>query len=491
MQILIDLRWMIPGSTGGIETQAREFLNTLLEIDYSNQYLILIPSEARFDFDLSGHKNFTLVNADGPYYYLHRLAEKIGLRRARSKGGIIGGREPHCDVAISMPGYTSADLQTLPTLLVVPDIQHEYFPEYFSKDELANRLTAFRTSISMARTICAISAFTRQTLIEKLNVPAEKIVVTPLAVDPRLTMPVSQRDQNVTLRKYGLRPGYLFYPAFTWPHKNHLNLIRALQLLRDQSGLGPELVCTGSAKEAQPEIQAIIDQSRMNKQVHLLGFVTTKELSILYRNAAGLVFPSMFEGFGLPVLEAMACGCPVLCSQVAALPEVGGDNALYFDPRDPGDIAQVIQQLLEDSTLRNNLIEKGVRHAQTFSWRRFTMQVLQQAYRSVNSSLTPELSAKLQDWRADEWGAYLFSQQPADFASGSQRNVWQKIKRAHHHLAMHWRQTSAAAARQQRPFNAIWYGLCASILSPRASFVSLIFPLLRDLVRKMRTADRV
>ncbi|MDD5466396.1 MAG: glycosyltransferase family 1 protein [Anaerolineales bacterium] len=491
MHVLLDLRWMKPGYTGGIETQSRAFLKTLLDLDYSNQYTILIPSEARFDFDLGGHRNFTFINCDGPAYFFNRLAEKLGMRRLDRQKISVAGYIIQCDVAISMTGYTHPDLMELPTLLVVPDIQHEFFPQYFVPQELANRERAFNTSIENAHMICAVSAFTRQTLIDKLHIPAEKIVVAPLAVDPQIAQAIPLEAQARTLQKYGLTPGYLFYPALTWPHKNHINLIHAMRLLRDQYNMQLVLVCTGTAKEAQAEIQTAIQHYELTDRVHFLGFIPLDDLSSLYRNASALVLPSMFEGFGMPVLEAMACSCPVVCSNTTALPEVGGDAALYFNPEDPAEIAQALHRLLSNPAIRETLILTGRQRVQRYSWKRFTLQVLQQAYRTVNGSHPSQAVPKTDDWEAAEWQAILFPNQAAGAPNKVKCKFWVNLTSAHRNLALRWMHTSAEAGRQHQTVKSGWFGLSAFIISPRAVFISLIFPALRDFFRRIRSGDHV
>lgn len=488
MHILVDLRWMKPGYSGGIETQSRAFLQTVLEMDYSNSYTVLIPSEARFDFDLTGHRNITFINCDGPSYFLNRLFHKSSPPLPfESRPPVIAGHPIQCDVALSLAGYTQPDLLGLPTLLVVPDIQHEYFPQYFSTVELENRKKAFTTSILRSRTICAISNFTRQTLIEKLNVAPNQIVVTPLAVDLQIAQPV---QENV-LAKYNLAPGYLFYPAATWPHKNHCNLIQALRLLRDRNDFSIDLVCTGAAKEAQNEIDAAVQQFGLTKQVHFLGFIPQEDLGSLYRNAAMLVFPSLFEGFGMPLLEAMACGCPVVCSHSTSLPEVGGDAALYFDPLDPQSIAQTILAVARNEPIRSGLIERGRLRVQTFSWKRFTLQILQQAYRiTCSSQANPDLP-EIDAWDSSTWQAILFPSQPMDFKAGEGQNLWGRFTSAHHRFAIHLIHATLDASRRRQPILALGLGLCASILSPRAAWISMIFPPLRDIFRKIRSQDHV
>ncbi len=492
MDILLDLRWMKPGYTGGIETLARAFLNTLLEIDYSNQYTVLIPSEARFDFDLAGHKNFEMINCDGPAYFFNRLVEKLGLNGDEAFHDIkIAGHSIHCDVAISLAGYTNPDLMRLPTVLVVPDIQHEYFPQYFSTEELDNRKKAFNSSIDNAQLICAISAFTRQTLIEKRRVADDRITVTPLAVDPQFFQPPSVVMQKSVLKRYGLEPGFLFYPAATWPHKNHLGLVQALELLRDRMGIRIDLVCCGSAKEAKSDIQAAIQQNNLLDQVHFLGYIPRELLASLYHQANALVFPSLFEGFGMPLLEAMACGCPVLCSNTTSLPEVGGDAAIFFDPADTTSIALAVQRLLQNDLARQALIARGRIRVQEYSWKRFTLQVLQQAFFVVNGYRSDRPFQDMNDSEAAKWLPVLIPNQPIDLHDKNRRSPLIKLRSAHHRIASHWLLEAVDAAHQHKPLLSGFFGLVACILSPRAAFISMVFPAFRDTIRQLRAGDQV
>jgi glycosyltransferase involved in cell wall biosynthesis len=179
------------------------------------------------------------------------------------------------------------------------------------------------------------------------------------------------------LRSYGLEPGaYLFFPAHTWHHKNHRAAIDALRVLRDRHGMNRTLVCTGGAREAQPAIEAQIVKSGMVGRVRFLGYCPERDLPALYRGAACLLFPSLFEGFGMPVLEAMASGCPVVCSNTTSLPEIAGEAALLVDPSDPEAIATAVHRVLTDPDLRAALIARGLRRAATFSWQRHTLETI-------------------------------------------------------------------------------------------------------------------
>jgi len=394
MRVLIDLRWMKPGVAGGIEQIARSFLEQILRWDFYNSYTVLVPSEVRYDFDTRLHPNIHIVATDAPTRY-GRLAFRLGRRWLLARLGLPDTHPPEVEnlrwlhrldaqIALSIPGYIYPDLYPLANVLIVPDLQHEYHPEFFSPHHVQERRLLYTRSIRHARHICAISEFTRQTLIERLGIPAERVTTTYLAARPAFhpDSPYRHRPDRV-LTRYGLSPGsYLFYPAHTWPHKNHRVLVEALAVLREAYRLEPLLVCTGQAKEAHAEFLESVRRFRLERQVRWLGYCPEADMPGLYEGAAALVFPSLFEGFGMPVLEAMHCDCPVVCSRRTSLPEVAGEAALYVeDPRSAEAWADAIARVLTDTSLRRALVERGRRQAARFSWERFTRTVLGVLYR--------------------------------------------------------------------------------------------------------------
>jgi glycosyltransferase involved in cell wall biosynthesis len=291
-------------------------------------------------------------------------------------------REQDAQVALSIPGYIHPDLLPLGNVLVAPDIQHEYHPGFFTERELEERRWLYTDSARRAARICAISEFTRRTLISRLGIPEERITTTHLAADPLFHpgSPARGRHERVTA-KYDLSPGeYVLLPANTWPHKNHLGAFRTLQVLRDQHGLKPLLVCTGARKDDGRALAAALDELGLDRQVRFLGYCPAADMPGLYEGARAMLLPSLFEGFGMPVLEAMWCGCPVVCSDTTSLPEVAGDAALTADPRSPEALADALQRVLTDEGLRQDLIARGLARAAQFSWERFTLDVIRILY---------------------------------------------------------------------------------------------------------------
>jgi glycosyltransferase involved in cell wall biosynthesis len=384
MRIALDMRWMLPGVAGGIEQLARAFLDELIAIDRFNRYVAVLPARTRHDFPFERTRNIRAVSLDSTGAHLRMVWRRLR-RLLHARLRVDDWMSPEverlrwlasldAEIGYSFAGYIHPDFWPLRNVLVVPDIQHEYFPEFFTEQAVQERRRLYGDSVRRADHICAISEFTRQTLIERLHVEPERITTVHLAAEVIFTPRPAPDDQRV-LRKYSLESvRYIFFPAHTWRHKNHLAAFRALRILRDKFGIAVPLICTGEQREAQPDLQRLIEKEKV--PVRFLGYCERNDLPVLYRQAACLVFPSLFEGFGMPVLEAMACGCPVVCSDTTSLPEIAGDAALLIDPTNPDAIAEALARLLESPDLRGECVERGLHQAARFSWRRHTTETL-------------------------------------------------------------------------------------------------------------------
>jgi glycosyltransferase involved in cell wall biosynthesis len=386
MRIALDMRWMVPGVAGGIEDEARGLLNELIRLDRHNEYTVILPAVCRYDFDLRSAPNFRALCLDsfGSQWRdfcwrtrrgLHRL---LGLDHWESAEvrGLRHLREFDSQIVYSSPGYIYPDVYPLRHVVKVPDLQHEFYPEYFTREALEERRRLYGEAVRRADHVTTGSEFSRQTLIERLGVEPDKITVVPLAADS-VFRPMPPAAAEAALREYGLRPGsYMFFPAHTWRHKNHRAAVSALQILRDRRCADLMLVCTGEPREAQAEIEQQIDSSGLKGRVAFLGYCPREVMPALYSGAQCLVFPSLFEGFGIPVVEAMRSGCPVVCSNATSLPEVAGDAALLVDPNDPEALAAAIGRILDEPGLRASLASRGLEQASRFSWRKHALETL-------------------------------------------------------------------------------------------------------------------
>jgi len=220
--------------------------------------------------------------------------------------------------------------------------------------------------------VIAISESTKQDLLKYVRVPENRITVIPEAADQTLYFP---RDKTAAQEKvsriYGLRPPYvLFISRIEHPGKNHVRLIRAFDRTRRGSNLPHQLVLAGSDWGRAEEVHREANTCASKDSILFTGFVAGGDLPDLYAGADAFVFPSLFEGFGLPVLEAMSCGIPVACSNVSSMPEVAGDAALLFDPEDERSIEQALTTLLTDKGTQQDLVRRGLQRSKTFSWQR-------------------------------------------------------------------------------------------------------------------------
>lgn len=248
---------------------------------------------------------------------------------------------------------------TVPTVSVVYDLQHRQYPQFLTPAEVARRDEELQQLRRCDRIVC-ISEHTRASLRQALDLPSERVQAIPIDVQIRLRRP-SREELGRTLSSLGLagRP-YAFYPANFWPHKNHRMLLTAFGLLRSRRpDLDLDLVLTGALEEPARELRQAALRMGLVDRVHFLGYLGDDALAGVFEGCRMVVFPSLFEGFGIPLLEAMHFGKPVACSNVTSLPEVAGEAALFFDPRKPDEIARALAQLMDDPGLAARLARRA------------------------------------------------------------------------------------------------------------------------------------
>jgi glycosyltransferase involved in cell wall biosynthesis len=335
----ISLLTLVPGVVGGSETYARELVRSLARVGHLDYHVYVPPSAA----DAADGLPCTVVTAyrGGSTMPRRMLAMSLAAAapgRIRRQLPVDSMGAVHYPLTIALPR-----LREVPAVASVLDLQHELHPRFFSRAELAYRKVVYRATVGRCRALIAISEHVKETLVERLGVEPGRVHAVHLGIDHDRFRPAG-----------GEREPFLLYPANRWPHKNHNRLLEAFALVRREQ---PELqlVLTGLGHEGRADPPGVVVRGR----------VTDDELVSLYQRAATVVFPSLYEGFGQPPLEAMACGCPVAASTAGALPEVLGDAARYFDPSSPEDMAAAVLDALGRS---EELAAKGIARAALFTW---------------------------------------------------------------------------------------------------------------------------
>jgi glycosyltransferase involved in cell wall biosynthesis len=330
----ISLLTLVPGELGGSETYVRELLRGLGRVG-ELPYRVLLPPVA------PGAAEGLPAETATEYRRAATVGERLlAMTEAAARPGPLRRRLRGADV-VHYP-LTLRIPPLAPSVVTLHDLQHLDLPAMFPRSERLFRHVAWHRSVRSADRVIVVSEFVRERALAGLRLDPARVRVIPLGLDHAMLAPGSVE-----------REPFLLYPARPWPHKNHARLFEAFALVRREL---PELrlVLTGGG-----------DFPTLPDGVDARGHLPWREVVDLMQRASALVFPSLYEGFGLPPLEAMACGCPVASSNSGALPEVVGDAALLFDPLDPDAIAAAILDLLADPAPWR---ERGLARAQLFSW---------------------------------------------------------------------------------------------------------------------------
>ena len=334
----ISLLTLVPGGVGGSEGYARELARALARVGQL-EYRVFVPPIA--PDAAGGLASRTITAYPASYSTPGRIAAMLkavvtpqSIRRQLETENLAVVHFP-LTLPLPRPRHT-------PFITTLLDVQHLIHPQFFSRAERAYRKLVYDWAFQ-ARRVIAISEHVKETLVERTKVEPDRIQVIHLGIDHERFRPDG-----------GAREPFLLYPANRWPHKNHERLFEAVERVRRER---PELtlVLTGSGHEGKPAPEGVVVRGR----------VAPEELVCLYRTASALVFPSLYEGFGQPPLEAMACGCPVATSSAGSLPEVCGDAARYFDPRSPTAIADGVLDVLAHP---DEWAPRGIARAAQFSW---------------------------------------------------------------------------------------------------------------------------
>ena len=256
---------------------------------------------------------------------------------------------------------------------------HDLMPLDYPDQYLAAYVALFRRTVSRiardADALIAVSQYTKDSIVERLGVAPDRIVVVHHGVDDRFR-PAPAAQVSAIRRKLGLRGPYILFVGTAEPRKNLLHLVDAFALLCRRRPGDLELVLAGKAAWGSASLQARITALGLGARIHLPGHIAGSDLPALYSGAAVFVLPSLAEGFGMPILEAMACGVPVVASNTTALPEVYGDAALGFDPTSSEAIALALERVLDDPTLRAGLVMRGLKRAACFTWEKAARKTL-------------------------------------------------------------------------------------------------------------------
>lgn len=371
MKIAIDARLYGPGGTG-IGKYTESLIENLQKIDRDNKYFILLQKSNWYLFDVKS-RNFGKVMADAPFYSLKEQTI-IPAVLMKIKPDLV--HFTHFNVPLLYSGKFVVTIHdTIKSEFASTSATTRALPIYFVK-HVGYSFTIW-TAVKRAKKIFVPSNFIKKKLVKTFGIHPDKIAVTYESADEvfleagKKNFPEGKIKE--VLAKYGVHKPFILYVGNAFPYKNLGTLLEALKL----SPKKIKLVYASGRNVFVDRLFIMARELGVDDRLVITGFVPNEELAILYKQTECLVFPSLSEGFGLPGIEAMAAGCPVVCSNIPVFKEVYGGAAAYFDPKDPKDIAEKIEFIIKNSEFRNSLIKKGFEQVKRYSWKKLAQETLE------------------------------------------------------------------------------------------------------------------
>jgi glycosyltransferase involved in cell wall biosynthesis len=351
----LNLLWLVPGVVGGTEGYAVNLLAPLVENGDVDVVAFGLPDFVKTYPALAAAAHTVVPPMPAGRHVVRRvLIENAWLPRQ------LGAQ--HVELVHHLGGIVPPACR-VPAVVTLHDLQYLSYPDYFSAAKRRYLATTQGSSLKRAKIVMAVSEFTRAQAIEAFQLDADKVTVVPPVIRPLPS--VSEERRAAVLRELDVRGDFILYPAATYPHKNHAVLVKAFAEVATSHDVS--LVLTGaigagawgSAHSTRAEVSDLVARLGLDARVRMPGYVTAEQLAVLYDEALLLAFPSRFEGFGIPVVEAMSAGCPVIAADATALPALVGEAGLLVDPDDVGAWAAAISGLLDHPDTRKRLAEAG------------------------------------------------------------------------------------------------------------------------------------
>ena len=364
MRIAIDAH-TVGTKLGGNESYAVNLIEALAEIDSVNQYTIYVTTSEAHERFSSRWPNFK-VRSTLPHTPLIRIPLILSAELRKNPVDVL-----HVQ-------FTAPPFAPCPVVVSIHDLSFEHLPQTFNRRSRTQLRLTVRHSARRAARILSLSEHTRRDIIETYGINPHRVTAIPIAAPVHFGPISDNRELQRVRHNYGIDGDYILSVGSIQPRKNLARLVRAYASLRGEGSADklPKLVLVGKCAWLYDETLRTLDELGVRDSVILTGYVPESDLPALYSSALCFVYPSYFEGFGLPPLEAMKCGAPVIVGNRTSLPEVVGDAGLTVDPFDVDAIAGAIRKLMNDPTLRAKLSQKGQDRASAFTWRETARQTL-------------------------------------------------------------------------------------------------------------------
>ena len=359
MKIAVDIR-SASGEKAGKGWFTFYIIQNLLEQDQKNHYLLYAQNKTP-GFDKYKNAQIKVINSKGILWH-YKVVKDI--------------QKEAPDIFIAPTSYIIPVLlpKSIKTILVVHDLVSFFYPHMHNKKAAFIERFLLRTALKKAKKVIAVSKNTKNDIIQKFNYEKNKINIVNCSASDDFK-PVEAGSLSSFIKKTNLPANFFLAVGTLEPRKNYINLIKAFGRVNKRYP-NYHLIIVGNNGWNYEQIYEEIKINYLQKKVHILGYLSGKSLNNLYNLAKGFVFPSLYEGFGIPPLEAMKCGCPVIASNTSSLPEVVGESAILISPHSVSEMENAMLSLVKDKNLCDNLRQKGLKQAKKFSWKNSAAKLL-------------------------------------------------------------------------------------------------------------------
>lgn len=367
MKIAIDSR-ILNDTRSGLFTYAEGLLYGLAQVDSANEYMLLFTSLRKSASQMPGPLQINFIKKVLP------IPDRIFPTKEMILNKILLPtflRLHKCKVFHAPAGHSLPKTREVCKVLTVHDLRSAMIQDNVQPQNLSS----YRKAVHQADMCIAVSHNTKKDLIQQFSLPPEKIQVIYEGVDEKLRPIDDQKSLNYIRKKYKLYHKYFFCLGGV-PRKNIERLIRAFNIFRYKNDFDIVIGGAGTDGPWTSRYHELAKETGITSNVKFIGYIDDHDLPLLYNASECFVFPSLYEGFGLPILEAMRCGVPVITSNTSSLPEIGGEAAFYVDPLSEESIAQAMEKVVEDDYLRQTLIMNGLERSKHFSWQKMARQIL-------------------------------------------------------------------------------------------------------------------
>ena len=372
MRILVDARHLNTDKLSGVGKYTIELLRALFEIDQENEYVLLSSGRSK-----PSYSRFQIPDSKFSPLHISTPNKLLNLRTLLLRHPTINWRAKDAIDLIFLPNLNITALpEDIPTVLTIHDLSWKLYPEFYSRKMQAwHRACRPQELADKAAAIIAPSISTARDVQTHLGVDASRIHAIAHGFNPNFDERLRAQDHGARGR-LKLPKRFALHVGTIEPRKNLLALVEGVKAYREKTRDDLHLVLAGSWGWRSHNLRRRLWKRDTKGWVHVIDYVPSQDLPALYRSAAVTVCPSIYEGFGLPALESMACGTPVIATHTSSLPEVVGEAAVLIDPYNSADIAMALEHTLGSNMLRNQLIQKGLEQAKTFSWKKAAQKTL-------------------------------------------------------------------------------------------------------------------